>query len=83
MSSSRIDDELSATWAVCRQGAADLGCRLVTVGILPTIRPDLLNSNYMSAMVRYQALNDRVLALRDGAPLHIRITTGDGPRHDP
>ena len=75
---SRIDDELSATWAMCRQGARDLGCRLVTVGILPTIRPDLLNSNYMSAMVRYQALNDRVLALRDGAPLHIRITTGDG-----
>ena len=75
---SRLNDELSATWETCRQGAAALDCRLATIGILPTIRPDLLNSNYMSAMVRYQALNDRVLALRDGAPLHIRITTGDG-----
>ena len=75
---SRINDELSATWQMCRQGAAELGCRLATIGILPTIRPDLLNSNYMSAMVRYQALNDRVLALRDGAPLHICITAGDG-----
>ena len=75
---SRIHDELLATWATCRAGADALGCRLATIGILPTIRRELLNSNYMSKMVRYQALNDRVLALRDGAPLHIRITAGDG-----
>lgn len=75
---SRIHDELSATWEICRHGAAELGCRLATIGILPTIRPELLNSAHMSAMVRYQALNDRILALRDGAPLHINITTGDG-----
>ncbi|MCY4012391.1 MAG: glutamate-cysteine ligase family protein [Gammaproteobacteria bacterium] len=75
---SRIHDELSATWDICRSGAAELGCRLATIGILPTIRPELLNSAHMSAMVRYQALNDRILALRDGAPLHINITTGDG-----
>lgn len=75
---SRIHDELSATWEICRSGAKELGCRLATIGILPTIRPDLLNSAYMSGMVRYQALNDRILALRDGAPLHINITTGDG-----
>ena len=75
---SRIDDELSATWNVCRAGARELGCRLATIGILPTIRPELLNSQYMSGMVRYQALNDRILAMRDGAPIHIDITTGDG-----
>ena len=71
---SRIHDELSATWEICRSGAAELGCRLATIGILPTIRPELLNSGHMSGMVRYQALNDRILALRDGAPLHINIT---------
>ena len=75
---SRIHDELSATWEICRHGASELGCRLATIGILPTIRPELLNSAHMSAMVRYQALNDRILALRDGTPLHINITTGDG-----
>ena len=75
---SRIHDELAATWEVCRAGARELGCRLATIGILPTIRPELLNSAYMSGMVRYQALNDRILALRDGAPLHIEIGTGDG-----
>ena len=75
---SRINDELSATWQACRAGADAIGCRLATVGILPTIRADLLNSHYMSPLVRYQALNDRILAMRDGNPLHIRITTGDG-----
>ena len=75
---SRIHDELSATWDACRAGADALGCRLATVGILPTIRPELLNSHHMSALVRYQALNDRILALRDGNPLHLRITTGEG-----
>lgn len=75
---SRIHDELSATWERCRAGAREIGCQLATIGILPTIRPDLLNSSYMSDMVRYHALNDRILALRDGAPLHISIPAGDG-----
>ena len=74
---SRIHDELGATWEACRAGAAELGCRLATVGILPTIRPDLLSSKHMSALVRYQALNDRILALRDGNPLRLRIAAND------
>ena len=74
---SRIHDELAATWDICRAGADQLGCRLATVGILPTIRPELLNSKHMSALVRYQALNDRILALRDGNPLHLRVAAAD------
>ena len=79
---SRLHDELAATWETCRAGAAQIGCRLATVGILPTIRPELLNSGYMSALVRYQALNDRILALRDGIPLHIRIDEGLDMTHE-
>ncbi|MCE2392188.1 MAG: glutamate--cysteine ligase [Proteobacteria bacterium] len=75
---SRLEDELADTWELCRRGAAELGCRLAIIGILPTIRPEMLHSEHMSHVVRYRALNDRILALRDGAPLHIRITTGDG-----
>ncbi|MCZ6656763.1 MAG: glutamate--cysteine ligase [Gammaproteobacteria bacterium] len=70
---SRLHDELSATWRDCRTAADDLGCHLVTIGILPTIRETLLSSEYMSKMVRYQALNDRVMALRDGKPLELQI----------
>ena len=59
----------------CRACAEALNCRLATIGILPTIlAPDLLNSRHMSNMVRHQALNDRILALRDGAPLRSAST---------
>lgn len=70
---SRLHDELAATWRSCREAADALGCHLVTIGILPTIQEAMLNSAHMSKMVRYQALNDRVMALRDGKPLDVRI----------
>lgn len=70
---SRLLDELSTTWHKCVQTADELDVRLVTVGILPTISPDILNSDHMSDMVRYYALNDRVMGLRDGEPLQIEI----------
>ena len=74
---SRLHDELSATWRACQAAAGDLGCQLVTIGILPTIKDAMLNSAHMSRMVRYQALNDRVMALRDGQPLKVRIDGED------
>ena len=75
---SRLEDELAATWGACQATAREMDCHLVTVGILPTIREALLNSDHMSKMVRYQALNDRVMALRDGKPLHLEIEGGAG-----
>ena len=74
---SRLHDELRSTWIACREGAKCCDSRLVSVGILPTIEPDLLDSSHMSDMVRYHALNDRILALRDGTPLHISINGSD------
>ncbi len=70
---SRLHDELSATWQACREAAADTGCHLVAIGILPTVSEKMLTSEYMSSMVRYQSLNDRIMALRDGKPLELRI----------
>ena len=69
----RILDELTTTWGECQSTAKDLNVFLVTIGILPTIQPAILNSDHMSDMVRYYALNDRVMALRDGEPLQIEI----------
>ena len=74
---SRLLDEVTTTWSECARCAEVLNARLVMIGILPTIRPSLLNSNHMSDMVRYYALNDRVMALRDGAPLDIEIEGED------
>jgi gamma-glutamyl:cysteine ligase YbdK (ATP-grasp superfamily) len=69
----RLYDELSATWSDCRRNAEALDLDLVTIGILPTAQEDLFTSENMSAMVRYQSLNDRVMALRDGRPIELRI----------
>ena len=74
---SRLHDELSATWRACRATADALGCHLLTIGILPTIQETLLTSAHISKMVRYQALNDRVMALRDGKPLDVDIQGQD------
>ncbi len=74
---SRLHDELATTWEACRTRAASMGLRLAAIGILPTIKPDLLNSAYMSPRVRFQALNDRVLALRDGAPFELNLSGTD------
>ena len=81
---SRLHDELRTTWGACHEGAKSCNSRLVSVGILPTIEPGLLNSRHMSDMVRYHALNDRIMALRDGAPLHVSINGSDKLRmhHD-
>lgn len=70
---SRLYDELSATWSSCEQAASATNCGLVMIGILPTVREELLSSKYMSRMVRYHTLNDRVMALRDGRPLQLSI----------
>jgi len=70
---SRLFDELSATWRSCEQAAEVTDCGLVMIGILPTVREEMLSSQYMSRMVRYHTLNDRVMALRDGRPLQLEI----------
>ena len=80
----RLHDELAATWEACQQTARSQNLQLAIIGILPTISPALLNSGSMSNMVRYQALNDRVLALRNGAPVEVDIEGYDTLRlsHD-
>ncbi len=75
---SRLHEELCATWERCQQTADARNCGLVTIGTLPTAKEDLFVSDNMSGMLRYQSLNDRVMALRDGRALQIEID-GDDP----
>ena len=75
---SRMEDELQSTWNYCKQVAQENNCRLVQIGILPTIKPEQLNSENMTNMHRYRAMNDRVISLRDGKPLHIDINGREG-----
>ncbi len=70
---SRLEDELETTLAACGKIARDMGLALVTIGILPTVQEGMLKPAFMSHMLRYQSLNDRIMALRDGKPLALCI----------
>ncbi|MCP5181832.1 MAG: glutamate--cysteine ligase [Pseudomonadales bacterium] len=74
----RLHDELDATWSACRRTASGLNAYILAIGTLPTATQALFDAHSMSAMMRYQSLNDRVMALRDGRDLTINIE-GDQP----
>lgn len=69
----RMKSDLDRTWGRCRDVAGALGLTPMIVGILPTVRDEMLQLDWMSPAQRYRALNEEVLRLRAGAPLHIRI----------
>ena len=64
---------LSDTLARCGSAAAALDCRLLTIGILPTLRPGHLSLAAMTPRQRYRGLNDRIFALRHDRPLKLDI----------
>ncbi len=65
--------ELQGNWDYCRSVAQRLQADLVMVGILPTVRDEMLTLAHMSDMERYRALNEQVLRLRQGKPLQLDI----------
>ncbi len=68
-----LAEALSATWRRCGESAAGLGTRLAMIGILPTVEAQHLTLAYMTPRRRYQALNDRIFALRRGRPLTLEL----------
>ncbi len=64
------------------RGAGDAsrthGGRLAAIGILPTLKPDIFNGEWLSLGVRYTALNDSILRERgEGLELDIEGSTGE------
>ncbi|VAW77929.1 hypothetical protein MNBD_GAMMA15-351 [hydrothermal vent metagenome] len=71
---SRLHRQLEDTWRESERVAAGIGgTRLVMVGILPSVRQQDLTLDNMSKLVRYRALNEQVLKMRDGEPLMLDI----------
>jgi hypothetical protein len=66
----------SALDAVAR-AAAEQGGRVLTIGILPTLRPEHLTAAHLTDLPRYRALSASLRRLR-GAPFQIHIH-GDDP----
>lgn len=68
-----MEQELQHTWDTCRQQAQAMQNDLVMIGILPTVRDTDLTLANMSHMVRYKALNQQVMRMREGRPLVLDI----------
>lgn len=69
----RMEKGLAQTCQQCRTQAHLLGCDMVTIGILPSLREADLSLEHMSNLSRYEALNEQILRLRHGRPLRIDI----------
>ncbi|KRA37281.1 MULTISPECIES: glutamate-cysteine ligase family protein [unclassified Nocardioides] len=58
------ESQLRASLNAAEEKAAPLGAHLVMIGILPTLRPEHLGADSMSANPRYQLLSEQVLRAR-------------------
>ena len=70
---SALQDELQGTWQRCRDAAQQLDSDIMMIGTLPTLQDSDLCPANMSKMLRYEALNEQVLRMRQGKPLHLNI----------
>lgn len=66
--------ELEHNLNLCRAKAAEMGIHIIMVGILPTVEESHLTLQNMSGMSRYRALNEEILKMREGDPLHVNIS---------
>jgi hypothetical protein len=74
-----LESELDRTWKSCDRIAVGMGASVVAIGTLPTVTEQLLTLRYISRSLRYQALNEQVLRLRQGRPIRLEI---DGRERD-
>lgn len=70
---SALHADLERIWTEAGRTAESLGVHLLAIGILPTVRETVLHLGNLSAMNRYRALNEQILALRRQEPLKLDI----------
>lgn len=69
----KIEKELSSIWSSCQRSAQALNANVLAIGILPTLRDDMLGIEYLSNLNRYYALNQQIFKLRSGKPMRLSI----------
>ena len=60
----RMEDEAQEVYRLSRESAAEIGCDIALVGILPTLTLENLGLDAMVPTTRYHALNDALRRLR-------------------
>ncbi len=74
---SSLNLELDKIWKSCSEIANKDAKHAMLVGTLPTLRPHMLELQYLSPQNRYNVMNERVMQMRDGKPLYIRLEGKD------
>lgn len=74
---STMENELREVWHLCAEKAAAVGSNILAIGILPTIRDNMLTLDHMTRISRYLALNDQVFRLREGQAIELNIQGRD------
>ncbi|MFT5139886.1 MAG: CBS domain-containing protein [Lysobacterales bacterium] len=59
-----MEEEAQDVYKIARASAAEVGCDIALVGILPTLSRENLGLDSMVPTVRYKALNDALIGLR-------------------
>src|SRR6185437_2579505 len=70
-----LEGELRASLNDAESRARSVGAHIVMIGMLPTLTPEHLTDESLSANPRYRLINEQIFAAR-GEDLHIVI---DGP----
>jgi gamma-glutamyl:cysteine ligase YbdK (ATP-grasp superfamily) len=73
----KLQDELNLIWNKCRKTAMEMNTDIMAIGIHPAVREEQLTLQYMSKSKRYRALNEQVIAIRQGKPLTLHIRGHD------
>ena len=69
-----LEQSLDRTWKMCNRTAAEMDASVVAIGTLPTITESHLSLRHISSSLRYRALNEQTLRLRQGRPIRLDIT---------
>ncbi len=70
---SRLEQDFQQHWVYCQSVAESIDCRILSTGILQTLKNDDLSMENISRLIRYQALNEQVLKQRKGRALQLKI----------
>ncbi len=72
-----VHQQLRQIWQLCQKSSQEIQMAPLLIGILPTLRDEMLSLDYMTKSNRYRALNEQLFALRNGIPLRIDIKGRD------
>lgn len=73
----KLENEMNHIWKTCENKAQEHDKHALLIGTLPTLRPHMLDMEYLSAKNRYAVMNNQVMKMREGKPLYIRLEGKD------